>query len=153
MEENKKKSIEEVLEEDGVYVSTTSGVSMRPLFKHRRDTVIISKTTARLKKYDVPLYRRGDQYILHRIIKVLPDSYVIVGDNCIQKEYDITDENILGVLTAFYRKDRYYTVSHPLYRAYAVFWCYTYYPRVWIKKSISFAKKLLKKVIGIQKTQ
>ncbi len=151
MEENKKRSIEEVLAEDGVYVSTTSGVSMRPLFKHRRDTVIISRVQGRLKKYDVPLYRRGDQYILHRVIKVLPDSYVIVGDNCIGKEYDITDENVLGVLTAFYRKDRYYTVSHPLYRAYAVFWCATYHPRVFIKKALSFGKRAVKKVLGIKK--
>ena len=31
----------------------------------------------RLKKYDVPLYRRGADYVLHRVVKVLPESYVI----------------------------------------------------------------------------
>ena len=151
VEENTKKTIEEAIREDGVYVSTTSGVSMRPLFKHRRDTVIISRVEGRLKKYDVPLYRRGDQYILHRIVKVLPDSYVIVGDNCIAREYDIKDENIIGVLTAFYRKNRYYTVSHPLYRAYTVIWCATYHPRVFVKRALSFGKRTLKKIFGIKK--
>ena len=77
MENKETRSVEEALRENGVYISTTSGVSMRPLFANRRDTVIISPVNGRLKKYDVPLYRRGDQYILHRIVKVLPDSYVI----------------------------------------------------------------------------
>lgn len=134
MEDKEVRSVEDVLREKGVYVSTTSGHSMRPLFADRRDTVIISPVSGRLKKYDVPLYRRGDQYILHRIIKVKSDSYVICGDNCVTKEYGITDDQIVGVLTAFYRKDRYTEVSNFRYRIYAFVWCHTYYPRVFLKK-------------------
>ena len=51
-----------------MYVSTTSGVSMYPMLRNRRDTIIVKPPTAPLKKYDVPLYRRGDDYVLHRII-------------------------------------------------------------------------------------
>ena len=48
--ENKEtKSVEEALRENGVYISTTSGVSMCPLFANRRDTVIISPVNGRLK--------------------------------------------------------------------------------------------------------
>ena len=60
--------IEDALNEKGVYVSTTSGVSMYPMLRNRRDTIIVKPPTAPLKKYDVPLYRRGDDYVLHRII-------------------------------------------------------------------------------------
>lgn len=112
-------TIEEALRDHGVFVTTTVGVSMEPLFKNRRDTVQIMPVTGRLSKYDVPLYRRRDEYVLHRIIKVLPDSYVICGDNCIGKEYGITDDDIVGVMVAFDRKGKHYTVNHFGYRLYA----------------------------------
>ena len=47
--------IEDALNEKGVYVSTTSGVSMYPMLRNRRDTIIVKPPTAPLKKYDVPL--------------------------------------------------------------------------------------------------
>ena len=134
VEDKQKKSIEEVLNSKGVYVSTTSGVSMRPLFYDRRDTVIISPVKGRLQKYDLPLYKRGDRYILHRVIKVLPDSYVMLGDNCVSKEYGITDADIVGVMTAYYRKDRYGTPKDLGYRLYVRFWYYTHPIRIPLKK-------------------
>lgn len=104
MSESKK--IEDVIASEGVYVSTTNGVSMYPMLRDRRDTIIISPVTERLKKYDVPLYRRGDKYVLHRIIKVLPTSYVVCGDNCVTVERGIGDGDIVGKLTGFYRGDK-----------------------------------------------
>ena len=95
--------IEDALNEKGVYVSTTSGVSMYPMLRNRRDTIIVKPPTAPLKKYDVPLYRRGDDYVLHRIIGKDDKGYIICGDNCINKEYGITENQIIGVLVGFYR--------------------------------------------------
>ena len=89
-------SIEEGLKKNGYHASTTSGYSMYPLLRDRRDNIVVRPCSGRLKKYDVPLYKRGNEYVLHRIIKVLPDGYVICGDNCINKEYNIKDENILA---------------------------------------------------------
>ena len=134
VEDKQKKSIEEVISSEGVYVSTTSGVSMYPLFYDRRDTVIISPVKGRLQKYDLPLYKRGDRYILHRVIKVLPDSYVMLGDNCVSKEYGITDADIVGVMTAYYRKDRYGTPKDLGDRLYVRFWYYTHPIRIPLKK-------------------
>ena len=99
-------SIEEGLKKNGYHASTTSGYSMYPLLRDRRDNIVVRPCSGRLKKYDVPLYKRGNEYVLHRIIKVLPDGYVICGDNCIDKEYNIKDENILGVLTEVYRNNK-----------------------------------------------
>lgn len=121
-----KVTIEQVLEKQGLYVCTTSGVSMRPLFRHRQDTVIIRPVTGRLKKYDLPLYRRGKEYVLHRVVKVLPDSYVICGDNCESLEHGITDDQILGVVTEFYRGERHYAVTDWRHRLYARLWCKLY---------------------------
>ena len=76
------RTLEEMLRRDGFLVYKTRGVSMRPLLKENRDLVTIRPFDGRLKKYDVPLYRRrGNRYTLHRIIAVRENDYVIRGDN------------------------------------------------------------------------
>ena len=123
---NNAKRIEEILERDGIFVSTTSGVSMYPMLRDRKDTIIVEPYEGRLKKFDVPLYRRGERYVLHRIVEVRDDSYVIRGDNCEQKEYGITDQDILGVLTGFYRGDKKVDMNGVGYRFYVNFYCRMY---------------------------
>lgn len=123
---SEKMKIEEILQKEGQYVSTTVGLSMFPMLRNRKDTVIISSYKGNLKKYDVPLYKRGPNYILHRVVKVLPDSYVICGDNCIKKEYDIHDEDILGVLVAFYRGNKLIHTKDIIYLIYSRIWCFLY---------------------------
>lgn len=81
--------IQEILEEKGIFISTTVGVSMFPMLRNRRDTIVIEPVKGRLRKYDVPLYKRGDKYVLHRIVKVTTAGYVICGDNCINQEYSV----------------------------------------------------------------
>ena len=110
--------IEDILARDGVFVSTTSGFSMYPMLRDRRDTIVVRTYTGRLKKYDVALYKQNGKYILHRVIKVLPKSYVIRGDNCYNKEYGITDEDILGVLREFYRGDKKVNMDGLTYKLY-----------------------------------
>lgn len=141
--------IEDILAAEGVYVSTTSGVSMYPMIRNRRDTIIVTPCSGRLKKHDVPLYKRGDAYVLHRIIKVLPDSYVIRGDNCRYSERGITDGDILGVLTGFYRGGKKVDLDSKAYKTY-VYLCRASYPLRWIYYfskgvAVSIIKRLIKK--------
>ena len=128
-----KQSIEELLQQTGRYVSTTVGVSMYPMLRNRRDTIVIQPYTGRLKKYDIPLYKREDSYVLHRIVKVLPDSYVICGDNCIQREYGIKEDQIVGVLTAFYRDNRPVDLYGIKYQLYVRVWTGSYPLRKWFR--------------------
>ena len=88
----------------------TSGISMEPMLREHRDIAIVERVNRKLKKNDVPLYRRAgcDKLVLHRIIKLTDNGYVIRGDNLYKNEYDVTDENIVGVLKAFYRNGKYY---------------------------------------------
>lgn len=39
---------------------------------------------------------------MHRVVKVCPDHYVIIGDNRLEKEY-VTDDMVIGVLKGFYK--------------------------------------------------
>lgn len=139
-------SFEEELEKSGKLVYTTVGVSMRPLIKQDRDISIISKPTGRLKKFDVALYKRPNgQYVLHRVVKVLENGYVILGDNCVSKEYNIKDSQILGVLTSLVRNGKEIDLNSFGYKLY-VRARYAHYPvRVIISKTKRFLRKLLKR--------
>ena len=139
-------TVEQILKSEGKYVSTTVGVSMLPLFRNRKDTVVIRPVTERLKKYDVPLYRRADKLILHRIVKVTDNGFIICGDNCENKEYDITDEDIVGIMTEFYRNDKHYTVSHKGYIFYAKIHVFLYPLRKIIMVLRRFTAKVYRRV-------
>ena len=142
-------SIESQLKNQGFYVSTTVGVSMRPMLRNRRDRVIIKPVgKERLKKWDLPLYRRPDgKYVLHRIIGVRDGYYIIRGDNTYAKE-KVPDEWILGVMTEFYRGDRHYTAEQGSYRRYAAFWQTVYPLRYPIHVARVLASRVKRKLFG-----
>ena len=104
---NENSSVREILEETGKYTSFTAGRSMWPLIHHQKDNIIVIKPKERLKKYDIALYEDNGKYILHRVIEVHPDHYLIIGDNCLRKEY-VTDDMICGVLAGFYKNGKHY---------------------------------------------
>lgn len=118
MEQTEKKKIEDVLEERGVYIGPTVGVSMLPLLKNRRDTIVVKKKTERLKRLDVALYKRGNDYVLHRVLMPIDGAYIIRGDNCYSDEF-IPEENVIGVLTEFFRKGKHVYCTDKKYIRYA----------------------------------
>lgn len=131
-----KLTLEECISKNGFLTYRIRGVSMQPMLRQGRDLFTVKKKESkRCKKYDVVLYRRSyDPYVLHRIIKVLPDSYVIRGDNCIVKEYNIKDEDILGVLTSFQLNGRTISVSDWRYKLYCRVWVFIQPLRIFCKR-------------------
>ena len=105
--ENETIKIEEALSRKGVYVGPTVGTSMLPMLKNRRDTVVIRPKSGRLNVLDVALYKRGENYIMHRVIKILEDGYLIRGDNCYYDEI-VAEDKVIGVLTEFFREDKHF---------------------------------------------
>lgn len=125
-----KTTFEEEINKNGKIIYYNIGTSMMPLLRQHRDLIVIEKPRGRCRKYDVPLYKRKNgTYILHRILKVQEDSYVLCGDHCWQKEYGVTDEQIIGVLTAIVRDGKTIPVTDWRYRAYAHLWCDFFYLR------------------------
>ena len=134
---------EDVIERDGRLVYTNVGDSMSPLIRQDRDILIIEKPHGRLKKYDAALYKRDSgQYVLHRVLKVRPDDYVICGDNRYTKEYGIRDRHIIGVLTALVRDGKEISVTDWRYKAYVHLWCDLFPIRVAFFKARHFPKWL-----------
>lgn len=115
------KSVEKLLETQDEVMTRTRGISMRPLLRQGRDVVVIKKPQFPLKAGDAPVYRvKGKkELVLHRILKVRRDGvYIIRGDNLFFKEY-VKEEQIVGVMTAFYREGKYCDCSKS--RAYKVY--------------------------------
>lgn len=155
-----KSTFEEELKEKGILVYTNVGTSMRPLIRQGKDVMIIKSVDncCKLKKMDVPLYKReSGQYVLHRIIKINKDGYVIRGDNTYSNEYGVTDSQILGVLSGVIRNGKEISVNSFWYKVYSYFWLYTYYIRkvvVWMKRKNRLSKstlQYLKDVTGNKK--
>lgn len=127
-----KTTYEQELEKNGFLIYTTQGRSMRPFLRSQEDLVHVERAGSRpLRKYDAVLYRRrSGQYVLHRIVKVCSDSYVMCGDNCWKREPGIREDQILGVLTAVIRKGDRVDVNSRNYRFWVWLWGALYWPRV-----------------------
>ena len=125
-------SFEEQLKLHGKIIYKNKGISMRPLIRQGRDVMVIERPQGRLRRYDCPLYVRADgTHVLHRVLKVRENDYVICGDNCIHREFGITDDQIIGVLTAVIRDGkRTVSVNDFGYRLYSHLWCDFFYIRV-----------------------
>ena len=138
-----KATFEEILARDGRLVYTSVGDSMQPFIHSGKDLLVIEKPQGRLKKYDVPLYHRDSgQYVLHRILKVRENDYVICGDNRWQRETGITDRHILGVLTAIVRDGRTISVQDRAYLRRVHLWCDFF----WVRAAILWTKALPRRV-------
>lgn len=131
---------------DGVYASTTRGTSMRPLFKTNRDVIVLKRPDTEPKKYDVVLYRTKDgKYILHRIIKVKENVFIIRGDNTFARE-TVAKDKILAVLSEYNRKGKKHSTADLSFRIYSHLWCLIYPVRFLMHKAFSFARKVYHKL-------
>ena len=120
---------------------------MLPLLRERRDIIEKKKKgPQQYKKYDVVLYKRGNMYILHRILKVLPTGYLIAGDNNTFVERDVTDDMILGVMTRVIRNGKDIYMDNPWYRLYVHVWCDCWPVRMLILRGIRKARGMLSRV-------
>lgn len=98
------------------------GVSMLPMLRQDVDSVEIAPIRNALEKYDLPLYRRDSgKYVLHRIVRS-GETYTCMGDNQFQPEPGIRRDQMIAVVTAFYRGETKIPVTHPGYRIYCMVW-------------------------------
>ena len=139
----------EYLKKNGTLTYSNVGTSMMPLLCQGRDLFTVEKKgKKRCKAGDVVLYvREPDKYVLHRVIRVRKDDYVILGDNCINNEYGIKDKDILGVMTSYVRKGKSHSVTDTSYRLYTWYIMHTIPVRVFFKKLKGKAKRIVKRFV------
>lgn len=95
------------------------GTSMLPMLRQGIDSVVLQKPPARLKKYDLPLYRRKDgSFVLHRVVGVNGNEYTLCGDNQCAREYHVRHSQVIGVVKGYYRDKEYISCDSPAYKRY-----------------------------------
>lgn len=138
----------EKLDSGGTVTFTPRGNSMYPMLRDGEDTVVLAKPKGRLHLFDLPLYvRRDGSYVMHRVVNFDPDgSYVMCGDNQFFKEHGVKEEDIIAVVTAFYRKGKPYTTKSLSYRLYLNVWYYTRFFRHCFAAGKSRTTRLLEQI-------
>ena len=147
----------EELEKNGLYFSVPHGVSMWPLVLNKQGILEIHRLERPARRYDFVLYSYGgEQGILHRVLHVREKDYVIAGDNCWRREY-VPKENVVGIVTRFYRKGKWYEVTDRRYLVYVHLWTDFFFLRAPLlrlrdfrRRCVGFAKRKLRGVLRKQ---
>ncbi len=110
--------MKEVIDSGGEFTFGPQGISMLPLIRQGQDQVVLVKADS-FKKGDAVFYRRDNGlFVLHRIVKVKKDGYVMCGDNQYELEYGITDKHILAKMKAVIRDGVVIDENNKKYRKY-----------------------------------
>ncbi len=153
MQNNDLQTMGEILQVQSEASSLTQGYSMYPLLRPHKDIVTVKRVDRQLKKGDVVLYPGSDgKFILHRIMRIKPDVFIIRGDNNYFTEI-IKKEKIIGLLKEFYRGGKYINCSDNFkYKLYTFYICHSYWLRyLWkrvIRRTLGKIKRFIKKQIS-----
>ena len=136
--------IEEALSAGQSVRLSPTGISMLPMLRQGIDSVVLSPVPEKLQKYDLPLYQRENgKYVLHRIIHA-GHTYTCMGDNQFKPEPDLRHEQMIAVVTAFYRGEEKHDVTEPGYRLYCRFWHWSRPLRHFWRRGIGWIRRHLK---------
>ncbi len=114
--------IRERIAQGGEVRLSPRGISMLPMLRQGRDSVVLSPVKAPLKKYDIILYQRDNgAYVLHRIVKV-GKTLTCIGDNQFEKESGVLKSQVIAVVSSFYREGKQIMVKNPSYQLYCRLW-------------------------------
>lgn len=124
------------LTEEGKEVSLIiSGSSMSPFLIHQRDYIYFKKPDRELKKGDMVFYQRDSgQFVMHRIWKVRPDGYYIIGDAQTVIEGPVRRDQIFALITKVQRKGKWLEPGD--------FW-WEFFEHIWIHM-IPIRRKIMK---------
>ena len=114
---------------------------MMPMLRDGQDQVVLSPLPERLKKYDLPLYRRENgQFVLHRIVSA-GETYTCVGDNQFNLEPGLHHEQMIGLVTAFTRTGKTYNVNDMSYWLYCRLWHYSRPVRKFWRRCVGWLRR------------
>lgn len=98
--------LKELAEEGKVVSMRITGSSMSPFLCHGRDYIYFSKPKRDLRKGDMVFYQRDTgQFVMHRIYKVKPEGYYMLGDAQTDIEGPLRREQIFALVLKVKRKD------------------------------------------------
>ena len=115
--------LKELVEEGHQVSLLISGSSMHPFLIHHRDTIFFQKPNRELQVGDMVFYQRRDKkYVMHRIVKIRPEGFYMIGDAQREIEGPLDREQIFGLVTAVNRKGRLLRPGD---------FCWEFFARIW----------------------
>ena len=100
-----------------------SGSSMEPFLKDQRDYICFKAPDRELAAGDMVFYQRGNgQYIMHRIYKVEPEGYYLVGDHQVEIEGPLDRAQIFAMVTKVKRDGRWISSDNLTWKFFARLW-------------------------------
>lgn len=122
------------------------GTSMLPLIRQNIDTIVLKSPPDRLKKYDLPLYRRENgQFVLHRVVGFDKDGYMTCGDNQNIYEHGVKQSQIIAIAVGMNRGDEYVSFDNKEYIRYC-------HRRVSMQSRIRLCRKFKVGMVKLMKT-
>lgn len=107
------RDIFENLPDEGITLKV-HGTSMQPFLYNGRDAVTFQKPDRKLRKGDVIVFRRGEFYLMHRIVKIDSDGFITaMGDNTFSPDTHIAPEDVKAILVSAVRAGRTITPKSP----------------------------------------
>lgn len=136
--------LRELTEEGQVVSMQIAGSSMSPFLIHNRDMICFRKPDRRLKKGDMVFYQRiSGQYVMHRICRVRPEGYYMIGDAQWEMEGPISEEQIFARIIRVKRKGKWIEPGD--------FW-WEFFEHVWIRL-IPFRRMIVRIYGKIRRTR
>lgn len=133
-------SLAREIREKGNVLWHVSGFSMWPLIDPKKDIVLIKKLEGEASPMDVVMYEDGGRQdgaprnLLHRVLEVRNDVYMILGDNCEMIEM-VPKENIIGIMGDLLKSGKPYDFGSLAYSNYLRLWIRPWRMRVKIIRS------------------
>lgn len=116
--------LRELTEENKEVSMRIAGNSMLPFLVHERDVIYFKKIDRSLKRGDMVFFqRKNGQYVMHRICKIKPEGYYIVGDAQVVIEGPVEEEQIFAIISKVCRKGKWIGPGNL---------CWEFYEHVWL---------------------
>lgn len=112
-------AIREALESGKKVEFETHGFSMIPLLHDGGDKVILELNSDSLKVNDIALCKTDKgKYVLHRVIEITDKGYILKGDNSVNTELCLSDNDVVGVVCSIIRRNKIISVTDKQYLFY-----------------------------------
>lgn len=100
----------------------TKGNSMLPFISGERDSVVLAKAD-NIKLYDIVLaIVNENQYVLHRVIKIMGNKLILMGDGNLKGCEICTIENVIATVVEVIGDNRKYSCRDNKYTRRAKIW-------------------------------
>lgn len=133
--------IYEIVSAGGSVKLEVKGISMMPLLRNERDSVLLKKAEV-ISKYDVVLFKKANGKIaLHRIVEIKDGTYTIIGDNQYKFDRNIKQKDVIAKAVEFHRGAK--RIEEKAIRTFGAFWYATYPLRNFIRRGFSWIKRHL----------